>query len=132
MAIITDAFIDNVLRTGPFAEAQARTVNGTARPRNQAKGDEFSTWALICEETVDTEYPSGWYDDVVAELARRGFSPEQVDRMWRFAWQTAGWLNFDKMLWDWVSLDEKDIKLALDWQLKGGLISRGQYDEAFA
>ena len=46
-----------------------------------------------------------------------------------FAWQTAGWLNFDKMLWEWVSLDEDHIRMALDCQLKEGLITPEQHSE---
>ena len=44
------------------------------------------------------------------------------------AWETVGWLNYDKMLWEWCSLDEKDVKLALDWQLREGRITQPQCD----
>ena len=33
--------------------------------------------------------------------------------MRRFAWKTVGWLNYDKMMWEWGGLDEKDIEMAL-------------------
>ena len=35
----------------------------------------------------------------------------------------AGWLNDEKMLWDWCSLTEDDIYRAIDWQFRDGFIS---------
>lgn len=128
MAVITKEFIDQVIQTGPLAEACHRTLNGSARPKNKALWDKFSSWNLICEEILDTEHSTDWYDDIIAELVRRGFTFEQIDSMRRFAWETVGWLNYDKMLWEWCSLDEKDIKLALDWQLRERKISQEQFD----
>jgi hypothetical protein len=129
MVLITPEFIDRIIRSGPLTQARIRAHDGTARPRNTAQWDKFSSWALVCEEVLDTEHSAHWYDDIVAELRRRGFGFEQIDRMRRFAWETAGWLNYDQMLWDWCSLDEKDIEMALDWQLREGIITRQQYDE---
>jgi hypothetical protein len=128
MVVITREFVDRILQTGPLAEARRRAQDGSARPRNTAHWHKFSSWALICEEILDTEHPTDWYDDILAELGRRGFTFEQIDAMRRFAWETVGWLNYDKMLWEWCGLDEKDIKLALDWQLREGRIARPQYD----
>jgi len=132
MPVITREFVEHVVRTGPLAEARRRTQDGTARPRNKAAWDRFSSWALVLEEVLDTEHPADWYDDIIAELGRRGFAAEQVDAMRRFAWETAGWLNYDKMLWEWCGLDEKDVKLALDWQLKDGRIDRRQHAAGLA
>jgi hypothetical protein len=129
MTVVTPDFVQRMIRDGPLTKAMARARDGTAHPKNKLRGERFSSWALICEEALDTEHDAAWYDDIVAELARRGFSDDQIDRMRRFAWETAGWMNFDKMLWEWVSLDEKDIRTALDFQLKDGLITRTQYDE---
>jgi len=42
--------------------------------------------------------------------------------MRHFAWLTAGWLNFEKALWEWCNLDEGDIRRAIEWQRKDGLI----------
>jgi hypothetical protein len=127
--VVTPKFVDHVIRSGRLTEARRRAEDGSARPRKMASWDRFSSWALICEEVLDTEHPTDWYDGILAELRRRGFSFEQIDSMRRFAWETAGWLNYDKMLWDWCSLDEKDIKTALDWQLRDGIITRQRYDE---
>jgi hypothetical protein len=129
MNVITPEFVDRMLKSGPLTEARIRTQNGSARPQNKAHWDKLSSWALICEEITDTEHAPDWYDDIVAELARRGFSLEQIDAMRRFAWTTAGWLNYDKMLWEWCRLDENDIRRALDWQLQDGIINRQQFDE---
>ncbi len=130
--IITPAFVDHVIRTGPLAEARRRTREGSARPRNKAQWEKFSSWSLVCEEVLDTKHSDDWYDDIVAELGRRGLGPEQVDAMRRFAWQTAGWLNYDKMLWEWVALGEKDIWRALRWQFRDGLITRRQFNEGLS
>ncbi|NJL88637.1 MAG: hypothetical protein HC916_01685 [Coleofasciculaceae cyanobacterium SM2_1_6] len=129
MTIITPEFIQGVIRSGALAKARQRTQNGTAQPQNKARWYKFSTWTLICEEILDTEQPDDWYDDIIAELDRRGFSAEQVDKMRYFAWQTAGWLNYDRMVWDWCNLDETDMKTALAWQLRDGLINQQQYEE---
>lgn len=128
MSIVTPDFIEQMLRTGALAEAHCRMVDGNAQPRNRAQWEKFTTWSLVCEEILDTEHSSDWYDDILAEFTRRGFNFEQVNNMRRFAWRTAGWLNYDKMLWEWVRLDEKDICTALAWQIRDGLISREQYE----
>lgn len=86
---------------------------------------KFSNWSLICEEVLDTEPDPGLLKQFHAELLRRGFSEADIQEMRHFAWLTAGWLNFEKALWDWVSLDEADIRLAIDWQRKDGLIDEG-------
>jgi hypothetical protein len=132
MVVITREFVDRVIQTGPLAEARRRTQDGSAQPRNKAHWDRFSSWALICEEVLDTKHAPDWYDDIIAELCRRSFTFEQIDSMRRFAWETAGWLTYDLMLWEWCSLDEKDIKLALDWQVREGRISRQRYDAGIA
>ena len=129
MTVVSPDFIQRIIRSGGLTEAQTRARKGTARPKNTAHWNKFTSWALICEEILDTEHNSDWYDDILAELTRRGFSHDQINRMRVFAWQTAGWLNFDKMLWDWCALDESDIRTALDWQLKDGIISSAQYAE---
>jgi len=132
MAVVTEEFIEDVIRTGSLAQAAERTRRGAAHPRSGAQWDKLSTWSLICEEILDTEDTPQWYDAVVGELLRRGFSYEQLNQMRRFAWRTAGWLNYDKMLWDWVSLDEDDIHRALDWQLRDGLITATQHARSLA
>ena len=132
MKITTPEFIENVIRSGKLGRARDRVQNGTARPSLKANLSELSPWALECEEILDTEDEDAWYDTVVIELIRRGFTAEQIDSMRRFAWRTAGWLNFDLMLWEWVHLDENEIKTALELQLKDGVISQQQFDEGMA
>jgi hypothetical protein len=127
MNVVTPDFVRRIIRSGPIADAQARARDGMANPKNQAQWDKFTSWGLICEEILDTEHGPDWYDDILAELTRRGFSHDQIDRMRGFAWQTAGWLNYDKILWEWVYLDEADIRTALDFQLNDGVITAAQH-----
>jgi hypothetical protein len=68
----------------------------------------------------------------VAELFRRHISLSDLEEMRVFAWETAGWLNFEKMVWDWCHLDEEDIKQAIEWQVKDGEIDRAEADKRLA
>lgn len=92
----------------------------------------MSTWALICEEVVDTEFQPEHYERVVAELFRRRISPDQLEQMRVFAWETAGWLNFEKMLLDWCGLDERDIQWAIDRQFEEGEIDAENHKNRLA
>lgn len=116
---ITRAFMKRIGRDGALAEAAGRL----APVGSYAPLPKFSTWELVCEEVVDTEYAPEYYERVLAELYRRGLTPEEVTTMRVFAWETAGWLNFEQMLWEWCSLSERDIELAIAWQLEGREIS---------
>lgn len=131
VAIITDEFIDKVVRTGDFAKALERVRNGSAAPLLPGYAS-FGTWSLICEDMLDTEHPPEHYDRIVAELQRRRIEPDEMLRMLWFAWRTAGWLNFDRVLWEWCRLDEKEIRVALDLQLREGLISAEQHSESMS
>ena len=57
-----------------------------------------------------------------SELLRRGFQEAELQEMRQLAWLTAGWLNYEKMMWEWTMLDESDIKIAIEWQHKDGII----------
>jgi hypothetical protein len=116
---ITPGFLNRIRRDGQLARASERVrhVGGYERLA------EMSTWALVCEEVVDTEYDSSYYERVVAELSRRGIVAAELEEMRLFAWETAGWMNFEKMVWDWAGLDERDIFYAIDWQLRDAEIS---------
>ena len=74
---------------------------------------EFSTWEIVCQEVLDTEYSHVYYQSCYEELRRRGKSEHEIAEMRRLAWYTAGWLNCPMMLWDWVSLDETDMLRAI-------------------
>lgn len=124
---ITRRFIDGVIAEGRLTEARRRYEAGTSKP-SPWKFDTQSCWAIVCEEVLDTDHDPEGYDAVYAELIRRGFSAEEIDWMRRLAWRTAGWLNYDMMLWDWVNLDEDDMRRGLDWQLKKRIISPGDRD----
>ena len=129
MNIITPDFIDRIIRSGELTEAQRRITHGLARPHHSDALERYSSWNLICEEILDTEHSPDWYDTIITELSRRGLSFELIDKMRHFAWKTVGWLNFDRVLWEWVSLDENDIKLAARSAAKEGLINREQHTD---
>lgn len=116
---ITRAFVKRIGASGALAEAAERL----AAIESYEPLSRFTTWELVCEEIVDTEYSPAYYEQVLAELYRRGLTAEEVAAMRLFAWETAGWLNFEMMLWDWCSLNEADIERAINWQLKDGEIT---------
>lgn len=118
MALFTNRiFINSIIRDGRFTEARQRIQKGTASPKSH-NFDEQSCWSLICEEILDTDHESEVYDAIYIELMNRGFSHEQIDSMRKLAWRTAGWLNYDCMLWEWSHLDEKDMRKAVDLRYK--------------
>lgn len=124
---ITDQFLAKVRTTGSLAEAMQRmNVHGAAKYESLPK---MTTWGLICEEIVDTEHSPEHYERCVGELRSRGLTDEKIHEMRDFAWRTAGWFNFEKMVWDWCALDEDDIRKALDWQEKDGEITPGERRE---
>lgn len=84
--------------------------------------DKISTWEMVCEEMLDTSVDAGLLKQFHEELLRRGFAEAEIQDMRHFAWLTAGWLNYEKALWEWGGLDEADIELAIDWQRKDGLV----------
>lgn len=132
MAVVTATLIEKIIQSGPLTLARNRVRSETTLPDRRPQWAAVSAWCLICDEVLDTEHGPDWYDGIIAELDHRGFGDEQVDAMRRFAWQTAGWLNYDKMLWEWVDLNESDIRMALDWQLRERLITRAQHHDGLA
>lgn len=80
---------------------------------SQVNLSKMSNWTLICEEMLDTEFSHMYYTKCYEELLKRGKTKEEIFEMRKFAWMTAGWLNFEMILWDWVNLDEKDIRHAI-------------------
>jgi hypothetical protein len=130
MDVDWNKFIEEQILSGPLVKARERTVAGTAQPKNVADWPKISTWMLVCEEILDTEHDQHWYDDIIAELGRRDFGDEDVDKLRAFAWRTAGWLNWAMCLWEWANLDARDINLALQLQLDKKLINQQQYDDS--
>lgn len=93
---------------------------------------QFSTWAIVCEEVLDTQFSRAYFERAREEFHRRGIADDELTEMRRFAWLTAGWLNFDQGLWDWCHLDEKDIRRAIEMQHAGGFISDEERDRRMA
>jgi hypothetical protein len=92
----------------------------------------LTTWEIVCEEVLDTVHPRIYHERARDELRRRGITDAEFVEMRRFAWLTAGWLNFQKMLWEWCSLDEDDICRAIEWQYSEGWISQVERDRYLA
>jgi hypothetical protein len=119
--VITEDFLTKIREKGKLNEALQRL------PSDLKQYDRLplmSTWGLICEEILDTHLEQLFYEKVVAELKKRGIDNDEIEHMRMFAWETAGWLNYEKMAWEWIALDEKDIRKALDLQF-----SEGEIDE---
>jgi hypothetical protein len=87
---------------------------------------KFSNWEIVCQEILDTQLPHTYYQRCYDELRKRGKSEQEIFEMRRFAWLTAGWLNFPMMVWDWAHLSEKDILMAIEWLYDYKQISRKQ------
>jgi len=119
--------LDHILAQGRLTEARERFQLGQADPDKTAKYTHRPTWQLVCEEVLDTDFDPPVYDAIYAELVRRGYDHEAIDDLRRLAWETAGWMNYDLMLWDWVQLDESDMRAALDLQRERGLIGGIEY-----
>ncbi len=124
------AKVDRIARKPPGCDDDFSDDSITSFATVNFRG--MSTWAIVCEEVLDTTHPTIYYQRVREALNRRGITDAEHEEMRRFAWLTAGWLNFEKMLWDWVHLDEKDILRALRWQFTDGLISKQDYDRHVA
>lgn len=121
---ITTEFLKKIANEGALAKACARLA---ASPRNDlAPILNWSTWRLVCEEVLDSELDDADADQIIRELHRRGLSNDQINEMRMFAWRTAGWLNFEKMLWEWVSLSEDEIYWAIRWLERDGEITAEQ------
>jgi hypothetical protein len=88
-------------------------------------------WNLICEEAVDTEHSYIYYTKVYEEILSRGISVKELNKARKFMWLTVGWLNFVKMLWDWVDLDENDIRMAIEMQYKEKIISKIEMEKMY-
>jgi len=86
----------------------------------------MSNWDLVCQEIIDTEFSPIYYQKCYDELLKRGKTIDEIREMRKLAWMTAGWLNYARMVWDWVDVNETDIRRAIDWQSEGGEISDEQ------
>ncbi|GBF44631.1 hypothetical protein LPTSP2_39340 [Leptospira ellinghausenii] len=90
---------------------------------------KLKNWQLICEEILDTEHSHIYYQKCFNELLNRGKSKDEILKMRKIAWLTVGWLNYVQMLWEWVDLDEKDIKIAIELQFNSSIINVNQKNE---
>jgi hypothetical protein len=84
---------------------------------------KWTLWELICLDAIDTEHSHIYYTKAYLEALSRGLSASEYKRARKFMWLTAGWLNFELMMWDWVHLDENDIIKAINLQHEKGFIN---------
>ena len=126
--LVNRFFIRKIIRKGRLTEARQRFDFGSAKPSSWNVNNQ-SCWSLICEEVLDTDLDSGHYDAIYAELRRREFSATEIDQMRILAWQSAGWLNYNLMLWEWCHLDESDMREALKIKRKKWLIRKKTFTE---
>ena len=119
----------NIQNNWPFLELM-HNVRATGKDVVLPPGEaaEFSTWTIICEEVLDTQFARVYFERAREELHRRGITDAEIAEMRRFAWLTAGWLNFERGLWEWCNLDEQDIYRAIEWQYSDGYISADERD----
>jgi hypothetical protein len=99
----------------PFPPQSSEFPSESLERDNQVTFANFPNWEIVCQEILDTEHSHIYYEKCYEELRKRGKSETEIFEMRRFAWQTAGWLNFPMLVWDWVSLDESDIFRAIEW-----------------
>ena len=111
-----NAKVEQILRQ-PAGLDDGFSAEDIAREAN-TDFSKLSTWEIVCEEVLDTTFPRIHYQRAREELLRRGIAETEIEELRRVAWQTAGWLNFEKQLWDWTSLDEKDLTRAIEWQYR--------------
>lgn len=129
---ITPAFVDHIIADGRLTQARQRLERGQGVHPSTTSHAHWPHWELICEEVLDTDFDPSVYDAIYAELLRRGFCHNEIDAMRRLAWETAGWLNYDMMSWDWVRLNDGDMKKALEMQLDRGICGDEEYRQRIA
>jgi len=110
----------------PFPPQSSDFPNDSLERDGRLTFAKFSNWEIVCQEVLDTEHSHVYYQKCFEELLRRGKSEREIFEMRKFAWYTAGWLNFPMMVWDWVSLDESDILRAIEWLYDRRQISQEQ------
>lgn len=127
---ITTAFLKKIQQDGRLLEALERldTLDENERaalPRLSG----LSSWECILEEVLDTDHEPPYYDRFVHELLCRGYSKGAIKEMRMVAWETAGWLNYEQLLWDWCGLNEKDMRLGLENRFKSGNITQERFEQ---
>ncbi len=90
---------------------------------------ELSSWECVLEEVIDTDHEPEYYTRFVNELFYRGYSKHDIQKMRLIAWETAGWLNYEMMVWDWCYLSESDMHKGLEARFKKEDISKEKYEE---
>ncbi|MFN5027789.1 MAG: hypothetical protein ACK5D9_01445 [Burkholderiales bacterium] len=69
---------------------------------------DLSTYALIGERYLDTQHDLAYVQQIESELAARGIIGFRR-LLYEYIAGSALWWNF--LLWEWVRLDEKDVRI---------------------
>jgi hypothetical protein len=127
---ITKKFLEKVATQGRLVDALNLLEELPDEERARLpKLPQMSSWECVLEEVLDTDHGPEHYTRFVNELLNRGYSKPDIQKMRVVAWETAGWLNFEMMVWDWCHLSESDMIKGLEDRLSKGDISNEKYDE---
>lgn len=130
---VTPAFLNTTKSHGRLLEAMDRLPTlSDAELATLPHLAGLSSWECVLEEVLDTDHDPPYYDRFVHELFCRGYRREDILEMRMIAWETAGWLNYEMMLWDWCSLTEEDMTLGLKHRFESGNISQQRFEQLTA
>lgn len=90
---------------------------------------KLSSWECVLEEVLDTDHEPTYYTRFVNELYCRGYTKNDINKMRVIAWETAGWMNYEMMAWDWCHLSESDMYTGLKDRYRKGDIDEKKYEE---
>ena len=127
---ITRRFLKRARKKGRILDG-LRVLERLAPEAREAlpKLPKLSPWECVLEEVLDTDHEPEYYVRFANELLSRGYSRSEICEMRGVAWETAGWLNFEMMAWEWCHLDESDMLLGLENRFRSGDIDRKKYRE---
>lgn len=130
---LTPSFLSAIKAQGRLLEALDRLPSlSDAELAALPRLAEISSWECVLEEVLDTDHDPPYYDRFVHELLCRGYRRDDILEMRMIAWETAGWLNYEMMLWDWCSLTEEDMSLGLKHRFESGNISQQRFEQLTA
>jgi hypothetical protein len=132
LAAWVESRADDPAGTPNAADASAKGGTDSTSDSLRRRFGRAGVWQLVCEEFVDRAHAPQERDLVRAELQRRGLSDADVHAMRALAHRTVGWTQAVLNVSKWISLDEHDMRRALDFQLAWELIDANEYRRSTA
>ncbi len=127
---ITNRFLKRISKKGRLVEALSLYEKlSDSEKAKLPKLPKLSSWECVLEEVLDTDHEPEGYLRFVNELINRGYSSEDIMNMRIIAWETAGWLNYEMMVWDWCNLNEKDMLDGLKDRFDKKNISKTKFEQ---